>query len=384
MEFRKSAKGVCSGGFRAAGVKEGKYGVALIAADVLCECAGVFTKNSVKAAPVVLTRRMLGNGLQVVIANSGCANACVKEGLSDANAMAKVASKLLSIEPLNVGVASTGIIGKRLDLNVIESLAKKAAKRLSGKPAASVDAARAIMTTDTTLKQFSVEHNGLEVGGICKGAGMIAPNMATMLCFITTNACLPRANLQRALKSSVDKSFNMTVVDGDMSTNDTVLLLSSGRRRCNAGVFQKMLDCVTLNLARMIARDGEGASKYLEAEVKGARSVNDARKAAKAVVSSPLVKTAVYGENPNWGRVMSAIGSRVKFDPMNATIEFGSERGVARVFHRGAVGDLLKARKVLGGKDVKVKIDLRLGMGNATAFGCDLGEEYVRINAGYS
>lgn len=384
MNMLETDKGVCVDGFKAAGVREGKYGVALIAADCVCEAAGVFTKNSVTAAPVAWTRRIIKNGLQAVVANSGCANACVKEGLKDARKMAKLAGSALNVEKTHVGVASTGIIGRRINLEVVEKLVQEASAKLSKSSKASMDAAKALMTTDTTPKQVSAEHNGIQVGGICKGAGMIAPDMATMLCFITTNAEFTGSQLKTALATAVGKSFNMTAIDGDMSTNDTVVLLASGKKKCNAKTFQKLLDYVTLRLAQMIARDGEGASKYLVVDIINAKNESSAVKAAKAVITSPLVKTALYGENPNWGRIMSSIGSRIRVKPMNVTITFTSAKGSVRVFDRGRIGNLEKARKILKEKDITATVNLRLGKSKATAYGCDLTEEYVRINAGYN
>ncbi|MFH1126195.1 MAG: bifunctional glutamate N-acetyltransferase/amino-acid acetyltransferase ArgJ, partial [Candidatus Altiarchaeota archaeon] len=323
-------------------------------------------------------------GLQAIIANSGCANACVKDGLKDARKMSELAARALNVNPTNVGVASKGIIGRRIDIEKIGILVEKASKMLSKNPKESLNAAKAIMTTDTRPKQVSVEFKGIEVGGMCKGAGMIAPDMATMLCFITTNANLTREQLQKALERSVDRSFNMTLVDGDMSTHDTVLLLSSGRKKCDARTFQRLLDYVTIKLAKMIAQDGEGASKYLEIEIVGARDGISAAKAARAIASSPLVKTAFYGETPNWGRIISRIGSSIRIKPMNTTITFKSRRGRVNVFDRGALGNLEKARDVLKEKEIEITINLRLGRASAKAFTCDLTEEYVRVNAGYN
>ena len=384
MKTKETKKGVCVEGFKAAGVRKGKYGLALISCDKVCATAGVFTKNSVKAAPVLLTKSAVKSGIQAIVANSGSANACVKDGVEDAKKMAELTANAVRIKTSNVGVASTGIIGRRLDMKLVSSLIEKASKKLSKSSKGSLDAAKAIMTTDTKPKQVSIEHKGLQVGGICKGAGMLEPNMATMLCFITTNAKLSNKQLQTALKRSVDKSFNMTVVDADMSTNDTVLLLSSGKKKCSTTVFQTLLDYVTLKLAKMMVMDAEGASKYFEVEINNARDSNSARKAAKSVVSSSLVKTALYGENPNWGRIEAAIGSKIKISAMKLTITLKSSRGSVRVFDRGVVGNLEKARKILKDKEIYMKVNLRLGSSSAKAFGCDLTEKYVKINAGYN
>jgi glutamate N-acetyltransferase/amino-acid N-acetyltransferase len=245
-------------------------------------------------------------------------------------------------------------------------------------------AAKALMTTDTKPKQVSVRQKGLEVGGICKGAGMIAPEMATMLCFITTNADIKQSRLQKALEDSVEKSFNMTLVDGDTSTNDTVILISSCRRKCSESRFQKLLDYVTTGLAKKIAQDGEGASKYLEFEVKNAGNPKEAREVARALAASPLVKTAFYGENPNWGRIISTIGNTTGVNPMKITINYSSRNGTVDVFNQGRNGDLKKAEKVLKQKGIRISVNLRKGKAKAVSYTCDLTEEYVKVNAGYS
>jgi len=382
MDMKKGEQGVCIDGFKASGLKRGKYGLALIVNDGVCKSAGVFTRNSVKAAHVLLDGKKLESGIQAIIINSGNANCCTKNALQDAGKMCELAAKELGIESDNVAVASTGIIGKKLDLGVIEELTKEAAKKLSSK--GNQDAAKVIMTTDTFAKEISIEFNGIKVGGIAKGAGMIAPNMATMLCFLTTNANLSREELQDALSKSVDSSFNMLSIDGDMSTNDTVLLLSNGKFDCSLGDFQTVLDYATVELAKMIAGDGEGSEKFIEVEVSGAADNESARKGAKAVVSSNLVKAAVHGESPNWGRVVSALGSVIDVNFEKIDIEFQSEKGKSEVVKQGAVKDLKKAGEILKGKEIKILVNLNLGSGKSSAFGCDLTPEYVRINAEYS
>lgn len=384
MELRLTKSGVCVEGFAAAGVKEGKYGVALIASDRVCDCAGVFTTNNVKAAPVLVTRKMIKNGIQAVVANSGNANACVPEGAVDANHMRGITAKALGVSKNNVGVASTGIIGRRMNMPAVEKLIKKASENMSSSPDASIRAAKAIMTTDTRLKQVSVKYGGVEVGGMAKGAGMIAPNMATMLCFITTNADLEISVLQKALKRSVDDSFNMMVVDGDMSTNDMVLLLSSRRVKCGMKVFQRLLDYVTAGLARKIVEDGEGATKFIEVNVVGAKTKKDARTGAKAIASSLMVKTMVYGENPNWGRIMQSLGQVVafKFNKTDIILSSGSMKAFA--VRRGIGGNLDKLRSILENKNIKITVNLHSGGENATSWGCDITPEYVNLNAGYS
>jgi glutamate N-acetyltransferase/amino-acid N-acetyltransferase len=385
MDIKKTEYGVCIDGFSAAGVKEGKYGVALIAAKEPCAVAGVFTKNEMKAAPVLLTKEKIRKGaLQAIIANSGNANACVKEGMEDAMEMCKIAADELGIDYGRIAVASTGIIGRRLDINKVEDLARKAAFQMAATPQATIDATKAIMTTDTKEKYLSFEYKGIHVGGICKGSGMINPNMATMLCFLTTNADLPPAVLRDCLKRAASETFNMLVVDGCMSTNDMVLLMSSRKTRCKKDVFQMLLNHITRELARLMALDGEGATKFLEVEVSGAKNKKTAMLAAKAIVSSDLVKTAMFGENPNWGRIAGAMGSVIKFDFNRIDLSFESDNVRAPLVIKGAMQDLAPARAVLKKRDIKVLVNLNSGKEKAAAWGCDLSYDYVKINAEYN
>jgi len=384
MEPKETGEGACIPGFSSAGLREKKYGVALIVADKVCDSVGVFTKNSVKAAPVVLTKKLVKNGLKAVVVNSGCANACTPTGFSDAEAMGRAAAESLGVDPDNVGVASTGLIGSRLDVKLVERLVKKVSKRLGCSPKKSLKAAEAIMTTDTRPKQASYEYKGIKVGGICKGSGMIAPNMATMLCFLTTNAALSGKQLQSCLKEAADESFNQVVVDGDTSTNDMVLLLSSGTKKCGAADFMKVLSATTQKLAKEIAADGEGATKSIEVLIRGAPDKKKARAAARAVVSSPLVKAAVYGENPNWGRIAGKLGSVLAYDFSKCGIILESERGKACVVKKGVGRKLSKAEKIIKGGDIKITVNLAAGKEKATAWGCDLTPDYVRINAEYN
>lgn len=375
---------MCIGGFKAYGVREGKYGVAFIVCDQVCDVAAVYTKSSVKGAHILVDEKKQSNGLQAIIVNSGNANAYVKDGVQDAERMCEIAAKELGIKAEHVGVASTGITGRKLDLEKIEKLVGKAVSKLTYSAEGSRKAAEAIMTTDTKVKELCFEHNGIRVGSIAKGAGMIAPDLATMLCFLTTNADLDREELQKALERSVEDSFNMLVVDGDMSPNDTVLLMSNRKKKCSLEDFQYILDHTTKEMAKLMAWDGEGATKFLEVEVKGARSREEAKAAAKAVTSSPLVKTAFYGENPNWGRIVAAVGSRIGFslEKIDLFFESGKQRG--QVVEGGVGGDLEKAAEILKNKEIKVIIDLNEGDWKATAWGCDLTEDYVKINARYN
>ncbi len=385
MDIERTSKGVCVDGFSAGGLKEGRYGVALIVAETPCKAAAVYTTNTMKASPVVLTAGKTSKGmLQAIIANSGNANACVKGGMEDAKKMCEMAGKMLGINPSMVAVASTGIIGRKIDLGAIEKVALKVSKEMSNAPEASTRAARAIMTTDTKEKSVSFKYKGIEVGGICKGSGMISPKMATMLCFITTDADLDQKTLQDCLTNSVEDSFNMLVIDGCMSTNDMVLLLSSGKVGCNKQDFQILLNHLTKELTRLMALDGEGATKYIEVEVSGAKDKETARKAVRAIISSDLVKTAVHGENPNWGRIAGAMGSVIEYDFEKIDLHYQSGKEKAAVVLKGVMRDLDPARKILKSKELRIIVNLNSGKESAVGYGCDLSCEYIRINAEYN
>ena len=376
--------GVCAvRGVRAHGIKEGKNGLALITGEG--ESAGVFTKNKIIAAPLVITREHLaGHRLSAVVANSGCANAFTgTRGLADAARTAEMVAGRFGVTVDSIGVASTGVIGVPLDTDWIENRIDSVIAGLSDVEDGSTAAARAIMTTDTYPKEFAVElSSGVRIGGIAKGSGMIAPNMATMLAFVYTDADLSHETLDSCLKHAVDRSFNMIVVDGDTSTNDMVLLTATAAAEedePDEGEFQEGLDYVCTELAKMIARDGEGAEKFIDAGVTGAETVEDAKKAAKAIVQSPLVKTAVHGGDPNWGRVVAAVGySGANIDPDRMSLTLCG----VMVVDRGRVID--GAVVEMSGKDIKIAVDLGLGAGEAVAWGCDLTCEYVRINAEYT
>ena len=374
--------GVCAvRGVRAHGIKEGKYGLAVITGEGAA--AGVFTKNKIIAAPLVITRmHLVEHWLYAVVANSGCANALTGErGLADAARTAEMVAGRFGVPVDSIGVASTGVIGVHLDLGWIENRIDSVIAGLSDTREGSTAAARAIMTTDTMHKEFAVElSSGVRIGGIAKGSGMICPNMATMLAFIYTDADLPHETLDSCLKRAVDRSFNMIVVDGDTSTNDVVLLTATARDGTPDGdEFQEGLDLVCTELAKTIARDGEGAEKLIEARVIGAETKEDARKAAKAIVRSPLVKTAVHGNDPNWGRVIAAVGySGADIDPDQISLALC---GVSVMDHGRAVDG---ADVDMSGEDIKITVDLGLGAGEAGAWGCDLTCEYVRINAEYT
>ncbi|MCX6674292.1 MAG: bifunctional ornithine acetyltransferase/N-acetylglutamate synthase [Methanothrix sp.] len=385
--------GICAvPGVRAAGVRQGKYGLALIAASGAA--AGMFTTNKVRAAPLDVTAQNLAGGhLDGIIANSGCANAYTgPRGLEDARAMARLLAGFLATEEKKIGVASTGVIGRYMDLPLISRLFEQAKVRLRSDVLASQEAERAIMTTDTRAKEIAVEHEGLRVAGIVKGAGMIEPHVATMLCFLYTDADFSAQTLHDCLADAVNDSFNMLTVDGDTSTNDTVLLTATGKAKGREADFRVALRYVCMELARMMARDGEGASKYFETVVCGARSIEDARLAAKAVARSSLVKTAVFGADPNWGRIICAVGySGAEMDPTRITLGLqglspeGRSLKVSLV-EKGRIVDgvLDQAKEIMKGDTITINIDLALGQAEARGFGCDLTHEYVNVNANYT
>ena len=380
--------GICAiEGVRACGVRAGKYGLALIAASGAA--VGMFTTNRVRAAPLAVTAEHLAGGhLDGIIANSGCANAYTgPRGMEDAREMASLLAEFLKTDEKKVAVASTGVIGRYMDMDIIGRLFGEARGRLRSEGEASLEAERAIMTTDTREKEVAVEHQGLRVAGICKGAGMIEPHMATMLCFLFTDADFSPDVLKACLADAVRDSFNMLTVDGDTSTNDTVLLTATGRAQGRIEDFQEALGFVCTDLARQMARDGEGASKFFETRVFGARNEVDARMAAKAVAKSSLVKTAVYGADPNWGRIICAVGySGAEMDPELITLGLeGSGLKVSLVRKGQIVEEVLdKAREIMSGEEIIINIDLGLGEAKARSFGCDLTHEYVNVNANYT
>jgi len=378
----KVLKGVFKAqGILASGIKEGKYGVALIKASGTS--AGVFTTNALSAAPVRVTRRNISDGyLEGVIANSGCANAMTGErGLRDAERMCEIASKHLDASPENIGVASTGVIGRYLNLGIIEKQAELVASRLN--PEGMRDAARAIMTTDTKEKIVTVDLGEYRVSGIAKGAGMIAPRMATMLSFIYVDANVPRRRLESALRAAVDDSFNMVVVDADTSTNDMVLITSTSDELEVDERFEMALKVACTELAKMIAEDGEGATTPIEVQVKGAKSKEDARRVCRSILSSPLVKTAVFGRDPNWGRIACAVGNAgVEVDENLLKIALSDGKRTVTVYERGQ--PLEEVDRDIMGERLLILVDLGEGSEEATGWGCDMSYEYVKINAEYT
>lgn len=374
---------------------DGRPDLALVVSAGPAAAAGVFTRNRVQAAPVQVTREHLRGGrLRAVVANAGVANACTGErGLEDARRMAAVTADALGLARVEeVAVASTGVIGAYLPMERVEAGIREAARRLGREGGA--EAAVAITTTDTRPKERAVRLTldgvPVTIGGVAKGAGMVHPDLATMLCFLTTDAAATPEALREVLAAAVDRSFNMVTVDGDTSTNDCVLLLAggaAGNRPLRPGTpesarFREALTAVCAALAREIARDGEGATRLIEVAVEGARDEADARRAARAVAGSNLVKTAVHGADANWGRVLAALGrSGATFDPERVRVKLGDLLLVDR--GRAAAYDEAEARSLLERDEVRLVVDLGAGTGQATAWGCDLSCEYVRINGSY-
>lgn len=363
--------------------------MALVYSEVPSVSAGVFTTNLIKAAPVLVSReRVPSSTTRAVIVNSGNANACTGEqGMQDARTMASETARLLDIREDDVLVASTGIIGKRLPMDMVKAGIAEAVQSLSR--GGGEIAARAIMTTDTRPKeafaQFQMDGREVTIGGMAKGAGMICPNMATMLAFITTDAAITPEMLQKCLSRSVEVSFNCLTVDGDTSTNDSVIMLANGlagNSLVDIDVFQAALDSVTMSLAKQIAADGEGATKFVEIRVQGADSFEGARQIAKTIANSSLVKTAMFGWDPNWGRILAAAGrAGVEFDPTAVNLSLGDiilvKGGEPVEFSEG------KAHEYLKGHDILVHLQVGKEKWGATVFTCDLSYDYVRTNAEY-
>jgi glutamate N-acetyltransferase/amino-acid N-acetyltransferase len=381
-------KSICAvKGVEAAGIKEGKYGLALIRAEG--SAAGVFTSNLVRAPCIERMEEKIRSGrLNAIIANSGCANAFTGEkGRLDTDRMCAIAGDVLGMDPEYIGVASTGVIGRFLNLSLIERQAKAIAPRLERSEEAEEAAAQAIMTTDLVAKHALVEGDSFRVGGICKGSGMIAPSMGTMLAFLYTDARIGAANLQQILRRVAHRTFNRVVVDGDMSTNDIALCTATGEAGpVREADLERALEVCCRSLAMQIASDGEGATKLIEVRVRGAPGEEQAANVARTIVASPLVKTAVYGIDPNWGRVVAAAGrAGVPFDPYHISLFIGEGPDQVPLVRNGTiVVDLAQAKKAMGGNRVVFVLDLQEGPGEATAWGCDLTEEYVHINGRYT
>ncbi len=388
-------------GFQAAGVKagikkSGKEDLTVIYSPTPASAAALFTTNAFAAAGVVVSREVAAKGTaQAIVVNSGCANSCTgNQGLDDARAMGHQTASLLGLADDDVFVASTGIIGVNLPMAKVADGIRRAVAELSA--ANHEQALRGIMTTDTFAKvaayEFSLGGVTARVAGIAKGAGMISPNMATLLSFVTTDAAIAPAALKKALQEAVAVSFNSITVDGDMSTNDSLCMLANGQagnKRIEGagdpayGEFVAALTAVCTDLAKLVVRDGEGATKFLEITVRGAVSYEDAKTAAMSVAKSPLVKTAFFGQDPNWGRILCAAGySGAKIDPDKATLALGGI--VVAKGGMNAVADAKALQKVMADKDILVELDLGVGGGTATVWTCDFSYEYVKINADYS
>ena len=397
--------GVCAAkGFKAAGIHCGvktnhveKKDVALIVADVECNAAAVYTTNIVKAAPLYVTKEHLANGkARAIIANSGNANACAPEDMGNAKRMCKAAAAGLGISESDIAVASTGVIGQRLRVEVIEDGIPALTELLSED--GSDAAASAIMTTDTVKKECAIEFNvggkTAKLGGISKGSGMIHPNMGTMLCFVTTDCAISTEMLDKALKVVTKTSFNRISVDGDTSTNDMCVVLASGHAG-NAEItaegadyeaFKAALEAVCVTLAKEMASDGEGAQHLITCTVSGAASVEKAETIAKSVISSTLFKAAIFGNDANWGRVLCAMGySGEEFDPDKVAVLFKSTAGSVDVCEngRGLPFDEELAAKVLSEHDVEVLVWLGDGECECTCWGCDITYDYIKINGDY-
>lgn len=376
-----------------AGIKkeaEDSLDMAILFSEAPCAAAALFTKNKIKAAPVLLSQERLQNGRAIaVVVNSGCANACTgKQGLDDAAEMVEFAAKGLGVSPEDVLVASTGVIGMPLPMERI----RDGISRIVLSPDGGHDLARAIMTTDTVPKEVAVRiDKEFIIGGAAKGSGMIHPDLATLLCFLTTDASIDMNFLRLSLKKAVDVSFNMLSIDGDTSPNDTVLMMANGMAGNEtvapgsrlADTFQEALDTVCIHLAKSMARDGEGATKFIEVTVEGARSTAEARLAARTIVTSPLVKAAIHGSDPNWGRVIAAAG-RSGAEIVESKIDLEIE-GICLVRDGVALPfNLEEVVSVLNKNEVRIVLNLNIGDGTATAWGCDLSEEYVAINSQYT
>lgn len=387
--------GICAvKGVRAGGIKPGKMGLAIIQAEG--NAAGVYTRNKVIAAPLVLTRENLSKTgkLSAVIANSGNANAFTGvQGLADARIMASSLASKLGVDEELVAVASTGVVGHKLDTGWITTHLDKTLDSMGEDGDASMSAARAIMTTDTVPKEVAIEmDSGIRIAGIAKGSGMIEPNMGTMLAFVYTDADIPSEDLHSCLTSSVDKSFNMVVVDGDTSTNDMVLVTATGQSGISPETsdFQTGLDLVLTELAKIIAIDGEGATKLIESKVTGAATETDARFVAKSIVRSPLVKSAIFGQDPNWGRVVVAAGySGADMDQTKISLSFSAGTEVVELVKDGKIvrndeETLSQLKSIMDQDEIFIITDLGMGDKIATAWGCDLTYDYVRINAEYT
>ena len=386
----------------AAGIKyQGRTDMAMVYSEKPCVAAGTFTTNIVKAAPVKWDQDIVYNhpSAQVIICNSGIANACTgEEGFGYCRATAKAAAETLNVDENSVLVASTGVIGMQLPIEKLSAGVKAMAPKLQGTLEAGNDAAKAIMTTDTKEKEVAVEievgGKTVTIGGMCKGSGMIHPNMCTMLGFVTTDACISKKLLQEALSEDVKDTYNMVSVDGDTSTNDTVLLLANGmaenpeinEKNEDYQKFYEALNYINTTLAKKIAGDGEGATALFEVKIIGAESKEQAVTLSKSIVTSSLTKAAIYGHDANWGRILCAMGySGAQFDPEKVDLYFESKAGKIQIIENGVAVNYSEeeATKILSEDAVTAIADVKMGDCAATAWGCDLTYDYIKINADY-
>lgn len=393
-----AAKGFKANGVLA-GIKNGrtKPDLALIYSEVPCSAAAIYTTNLVKGAPITVTKKNLEDGIaQAVICNSGNANTCNFDGIEKAEMMCQIAAEELGISAKDVIVGSTGVIGQIIPMEPIQNAARALAKGLSGD--GSSKAAEAIMTTDTYAKEVAAETviggKAVRIGGISKGSGMIHPNMATMLCFVTSDCKISADMLRCAIKEVGDRTFNMISVDGDTSTNDTLSVMANGlagnseitEKNGDYLIFVEALEFVCKKLAKLMAADGEGCTKLLVCRVSAAKDWDTAKTVAKAVICSSLLKAAMFGADANWGRVLCAIGySGADVDVQKIDVSFSSVKGRLDVCVNGAGIDFNeeKAKEILSEKEIDILVDLKSGSEQAEAFGCDLTYDYVKINGDY-
>ena len=389
------AVGIC------AGIKKNKKDMAMLVSDVTCVAAGTFTTNVVKAAPVKWDREIIlsGKSVSAVVVNSGVANACTgEEGYGYCKDTAQLTAEILGVQTDNVLVASTGVIGRQLPMDKIKEGIKTMVPLLRSTVEAGSMAAEAIMTTDTVKKEIAVttciDGKTVTIGGMCKGAGMIHPNMCTMLSFVTTDACISKEMLQKALSQIVQDSYNMISVDGDTSTNDTALVLANGmagNKKINMEdenykTFYEALEYVSIYLAKQLAGDGEGATALFEVKVIGAESKEQAVTLSKSIITSNLTKAAIFGHDANWGRILCAMGySGADFDPEKVDLFFESAAGKLKIIEDGVALNYSEeeASKILSERTVTAIADVKMGTASATAWGCDLTYDYVKINADY-
>lgn len=388
-----SVKGIKAAGIFC-GIKRKRKDIALIYSEKPCSAAGTFTLNKVKAAPLLISQEIVKSksSVNAIVINSGNANACTgEEGFNNAKLMQQKCAEKLSLKPENVLISSTGVIGEQLPMDKLLNGIEEIVPVIS--ETGGLDAAQAIMTTDTRPKSFALkveqDKKAYSIGGICKGSGMIMPNMATMLAFITTDANIDNSLLQKMLSTAVDASFNKISVDGETSTNDMVILLSNGESGVEitegsgeAEEFQNALNDFCIKMAKSIVSDGEGATKLIAINVTGAHSKKDAELVGKTLSNSPLLKTAIYGKDANWGRVMSAAGmSGADFDPSKTTIKF-DDHLVLLPDYKIVVDDAV-ASQILAQKELNININLNGGQFSTTYWTCDLTEDYIKINALY-